>query len=82
MVAVAPDRNGKDLDLKFGSLPQFVLSPLADASGRLYSGPMYAWRAGSGMSVLTDVGNIQPYNCRPLGDQKAMALSGSGRAQP
>lgn len=78
-IAVASDLNGRDLDLKLEPRRQFILSPLGGASGRLYSSPLYAWRAGSDMSVLTDVENIQTYNCRPLGDGKAVALSGSGR---
>jgi uncharacterized protein YceK len=80
-IAVAPDRNGRDLDLNFDARRQFILSPLAGAFGQLYSGPQYAWRTGSDMSVLTDVENIQTYNCRPLDDGKAVALPGS-RALP
>ncbi len=80
-IAVAPDRNGTDLDLNFDARRRFVLSPLAGASSQLYSGPQYAWRVGADMSVLTDVENIQTYNCRPLDDGKAVALPG-GRALP
>lgn len=85
--AIAPDRNGRDLDLNFDARRQFVLSPLAGASGQLYSGPQiysgpqYAWRVGADMGVLTDVENIQTFNCRPLDDGKAVAPPG-GRALP
>ncbi len=87
-VAIAPDRNGRDLDLRFDARRQFVLSPLAGASGQpasgpqLYSGPQYAWRVGGDMSVLTDVGNIQTFDCRPLDDGKAVALPGGADARP
>ena len=77
--AVAPDRNGRDLDLTLEPRRQLILSPLGGASGQLYSSPLYAWRAGSDMSVLTDVENIQTYDCRQLGDGKAVTLPG-GRA--
>ncbi len=73
-IAVAPDRNGRDLDLNFDARRQFVLSPLPAVSGPLYSGPQYAWRVGADTSVLTDVENIQTFNCRPLDDGKAVAL--------
>lgn len=81
-VAVAPDRNGRELDLKLDAGQPFVLSPLAGATARLYTSPLYAWRAGSNVSVLTDVENIQTYNCRQIGGGKAIALSGGGRALP
>ena len=80
-VAIAPGRNGRDLDLDFDARRQFVLSPLAGASGQLYSGPQYAWRVGADMSVLTDVENIQTFNCRLLDNGKAVALPGR-RALP
>ena len=80
-IAVAPDRNGKDLDLRFDARRQFVLSPLAGAPGQLYSGPQYAWRAGADMGVLTDVENIQTFNCRPL-DDGYVALPGGADARP
>ena len=86
-IAIAPDRNGTDLDLRFDARRQFVLSPLAGASGQLhsgpqlYSGPQYAWRVGADTSVLTDVENIQTFNCRPLDDGKAGALPGGADAR-
>lgn len=81
-VGVVPDRNGKDLDLEVGSRQELVLSPLAHASHQLYSSPSYAWRVGSDVSKLTDIENIQTYDCRQVSGGQAAALSGSGRALP
>lgn len=74
IVAVAHDRNGRDVNLRLESGQQFALSPVAGASHRLYSGPLYAWRASSGRSVLTDVETVQTYDCRRIGSVQAATL--------
>ncbi len=81
IVAVTHDRNRHDLDLRHESGQQLALSPVGSAWHRIYSGPLYAWRTASDMSVLTDVENIQTYNCRYVGGGQAAALV-SGRTAP
>lgn len=81
IVAVTHDRNRQDLDLRLESGQQLALSPLGSAWRRIYSGPLYAWRTAGDISVLTDVENIQTFNCRYVGSGQAAALV-SGRTAP
>lgn len=81
LVSIAPNRGVQDLDLKLES-GQHTLSLLAGGADRLYSGPLYAWRAGRDTSVLTDIENIRTYSCRQVGYGQAAALPASGRAFP
>ena len=81
-VSISPNPNVRGLDLKLDSGQQFSLSPLAGGTDHLFSGPLYAWRAGGDTSVLTDIQNIQLYNCRQVGYGQVAALPASGRTLP
>lgn len=82
LVSIASDRGAKTLDLGLGPGRQFALHPLAGGSGRLYSGPQYAWRADGDTGVLTDIESIQTYSCRLVGTGQAAAPPAGGRALP
>ena len=42
-----------------------ILDPVAQGAGLLFANAAFAWRAGPGQSVLTDIANIQTYTCIP-----------------
>lgn len=63
---IGPDRDGKGLVLMSDSGPRQLLTPVASNSGRLFASPLYAWKSTGSTGVLTDVENIQSYNCREI----------------
>ena len=63
-VTVQPDSQHGSLLLRLGAqTPWRNLAPLAGSSGQVFGDAGYAWRGTPAGGVLTDIANVQTYNC-------------------
>jgi hypothetical protein len=54
---------GGRLALRFDWGDWQSLSPVPDSSEQIYANALYAWRFDGAVGVLSDINNIQTYNC-------------------
>jgi len=63
-LTVRPDDQRTGLLMKIGNQSNWrALAVVAGSSGLVYADTNYAWRANGASGVLTDIRNIQTYNC-------------------
>ena len=63
MVAVAPQAQGKTLDVSIDHGPKQTLAQVAGPAPSLFSNAAYAWQLSSGRARLTDIDKVQSYAC-------------------
>ena len=67
LAKLGPARNLQGLILTPDRGSRQLLEPVKGSSDSLYASPLYAWRGNSQAGVLTDVEEVQSYQCRRLG---------------
>ncbi len=67
LAKLGPARNLQGLILTPDQGPRQLLKAVKGSSDSLYASALYAWRGNSQAGVLTDIEEVQSYQCRRLG---------------